>query len=85
MILHPGTPQETLKLMDFGLAKMSSLLYIAPDELCDTVAARRRARRSTSAPSRCAATNGRPRRPLQRRRGAVRNADGPASDPTKEL
>ncbi len=35
MILHPGTPQETLKLMDFGLAKMSSLLYISPDELFD--------------------------------------------------
>lgn len=33
MILHPGTPQETLKLMDFGLAKMSSLLYISPEEL----------------------------------------------------
>ncbi len=33
MVLYPGTPQETLKLMDFGLAKMASLLYIAPDEL----------------------------------------------------
>src|SRR5262249_3801447 len=32
-ILHPGTPQETVKLMDFGLAKMASLLYISPDEL----------------------------------------------------
>src|SRR5262249_32426052 len=28
-------PQEMLKLMDFGLAKMSSLLYISPDELFD--------------------------------------------------
>ncbi len=35
MILHPGTPLEQLKLMDFGLAKMSSLLYISPDELFD--------------------------------------------------
>jgi serine/threonine-protein kinase len=35
MLLHPGTPQELLKLMDFGLAKMSSLLYISPDELFD--------------------------------------------------
>jgi serine/threonine-protein kinase len=35
MILHPGTPQEQLKLMDFGLAKMTSLLYISPDELVD--------------------------------------------------
>jgi serine/threonine-protein kinase len=35
MILHPGTPQETLKLMDFGLAKMSSLLYISPEDLVD--------------------------------------------------
>jgi serine/threonine-protein kinase len=35
MILHAGTPQETLKLMDFGLAKMTSMLYISPDELFD--------------------------------------------------
>ena len=35
MLLHPGTPQETLKLMDFGLAKMKSLLYISPEELGD--------------------------------------------------
>ena len=35
MILYPGTPLEQLKLMDFGLAKMSSLLYISPDELFD--------------------------------------------------
>jgi serine/threonine-protein kinase len=35
MILYPGTPQETLKLMDFGLAKMSSMLYIGADELVD--------------------------------------------------
>jgi serine/threonine-protein kinase len=35
MLLYPGTPQETVKLMDFGLAKMTSLLYISPDELAD--------------------------------------------------
>ena len=35
MVLHPGTPQETVKLMDFGLAKMTSMLYISPDELID--------------------------------------------------
>jgi serine/threonine-protein kinase len=35
MVLNPGTPQETIKLMDFGLAKMSSLLYISPDDLVD--------------------------------------------------
>jgi eukaryotic-like serine/threonine-protein kinase len=35
MIQHPGEPLEQLKLMDFGLAKMSSLLYIAPDEVFD--------------------------------------------------
>ena len=35
MILQAGTPQETLKLMDFGLAKMSNVLYIAPEELID--------------------------------------------------
>src|SRR5262249_20728384 len=35
MILHPGTPQETVKLMDFGLAKMASMLYISPEELVD--------------------------------------------------
>jgi serine/threonine protein kinase len=35
MILHAGTPHETLKLMDFGLAKMSSLLYLNADTLGD--------------------------------------------------
>lgn len=35
MVLNPGTPQETLKLMDFGLAKMTSMLYISPEELVD--------------------------------------------------
>jgi eukaryotic-like serine/threonine-protein kinase len=35
MILYPGTPQETVKLMDFGLAKMSSMLYISPEDLID--------------------------------------------------
>jgi eukaryotic-like serine/threonine-protein kinase len=35
MILHPCTPHETVKLMDFGLAKMASLLYIGADELVD--------------------------------------------------
>lgn len=35
MILYPGTPQETVKLMDFGLAKMSNMLYISPDEITD--------------------------------------------------
>src|SRR5262249_47039633 len=30
MVLSPGTPPETVKLMDFGLAKMASLFYIAP-------------------------------------------------------
>jgi serine/threonine-protein kinase len=33
MILYPGLPQETLKLMDFGLARMESMLYISPDDL----------------------------------------------------
>ncbi len=35
MVLYPGTPQESLKLMDFGLAKMSSMLYISPEDLVD--------------------------------------------------
>ena len=35
MIVHPGAAQETLKLMDFGLAKMASLLYIGADEVSD--------------------------------------------------
>jgi len=35
MILEANTPQETLKLMDFGLAKISSKLYIAPEEIAD--------------------------------------------------
>jgi serine/threonine-protein kinase len=33
MALEAGTLREQLKLMDFGLAKLTSLLYIAPDEL----------------------------------------------------
>jgi eukaryotic-like serine/threonine-protein kinase len=33
MVLNAGTPQESLKLMDFGLAKMSSMLYIAPEDI----------------------------------------------------
>ena len=37
MILYPGTPQETLKLMDFGLAKMASMLYIGADDLADVM------------------------------------------------
>lgn len=32
-IIYPGTPQETVKLMDFGLARMSSLLYIDPEDV----------------------------------------------------
>jgi eukaryotic-like serine/threonine-protein kinase len=36
MIIHPCTPQETVKLMDFGLAKMASLLYIGADDLLDS-------------------------------------------------
>jgi serine/threonine-protein kinase len=35
MVLHPGTPQEQVKLMDFGLSKMTALLYISPDEIFD--------------------------------------------------
>ncbi len=35
MILAHGTPRETLKLMDFGLAQMRSVLYIAPEEVDD--------------------------------------------------
>jgi serine/threonine-protein kinase len=35
MVLYPNTPQETVKLMDFGLAKMTSLLYISPEDLVD--------------------------------------------------
>jgi eukaryotic-like serine/threonine-protein kinase len=35
MILAAGTARETLKLMDFGLAQMKSVLYIAPEEVDD--------------------------------------------------
>jgi serine/threonine-protein kinase len=35
MILYAGTPQEKLQLMDFGLAKMTSMLYISPEDLVD--------------------------------------------------
>ena len=33
MLIHPGTPQETIKVMDFGLAKLAATLYIAPEEV----------------------------------------------------
>jgi serine/threonine-protein kinase len=33
MVVHPDTPQEKIKLMDFGLARMSSMLYISPEEM----------------------------------------------------
>jgi serine/threonine-protein kinase len=35
MVLNPGGAQESIKLMDFGLAKMSSLLFISKEELVD--------------------------------------------------
>ncbi|MGL4549718.1 MAG: serine/threonine protein kinase, partial [Gemmataceae bacterium] len=35
MIVHAGTPQESVKVMDFGLAKMSNMLYISPEEIVD--------------------------------------------------
>lgn len=33
MIVHPDTPVEKVKLMDFGLARMSSMLYLSPEEM----------------------------------------------------
>jgi tRNA A-37 threonylcarbamoyl transferase component Bud32 len=38
MILERGLPGERVKLMDFGLARMQSLLYIGADELMDYAA-----------------------------------------------
>jgi serine/threonine-protein kinase len=35
MIVHPSTPLETLKLMDFGLAKMPNLLFFSAHDLVD--------------------------------------------------
>ncbi len=35
MIQNPGTAIESLKLMDYGLAKMNTLLYISQDDLVD--------------------------------------------------
>jgi serine/threonine-protein kinase len=35
MVLNPGNIEESVKLMDYGLAKMSSMLYISPDEIFD--------------------------------------------------
>jgi serine/threonine-protein kinase len=35
MVLYSGTSREQLKLMDFGLAQMRSVLYIAPEEVDD--------------------------------------------------
>jgi serine/threonine-protein kinase len=33
MIMDPGSPKETVKVMDFGLAKLSDAFYIALDKL----------------------------------------------------
>jgi serine/threonine protein kinase len=38
MVLEPGRPGERIKLMDFGLARMQSLLYIGADELVNYAA-----------------------------------------------
>lgn len=35
MVLYSGSSRELLKLMDFGLAQMRSVLYIAPEEVDD--------------------------------------------------
>ena len=35
MVAAPGTPGETVKLMDFGLARMVKILYISPDEIAN--------------------------------------------------
>jgi len=35
MMLNAGTPEESAKLMDFGLAKVSKMLYISPEEIGD--------------------------------------------------
>jgi serine/threonine-protein kinase len=32
-IIYPGTPHETLKLLDFGLASLYSALYLAPEDV----------------------------------------------------
>jgi serine/threonine-protein kinase len=36
MMVHPGSAQETLKVMDFGLASLTSALYIAPEDLVES-------------------------------------------------
>ena len=33
MVLEPGTPRETLKLMDFGLARFKSMLYLSAEDI----------------------------------------------------
>src|SRR5262249_49332178 len=35
MIFPPDLPRPTLKVMDFGLAKLSTALYIAPEDITD--------------------------------------------------
>jgi serine/threonine protein kinase len=35
MILNAGTPDEVVKLMDFGLAKKAAMLYLGADEMFD--------------------------------------------------
>jgi serine/threonine protein kinase len=33
MIVHPGTPHEAVKLLDFGLAALHTSLYLAPEDI----------------------------------------------------
>jgi len=35
MIVHPNTPHETVKILDFGLAALHTTLYIAPEDLAN--------------------------------------------------
>jgi serine/threonine protein kinase len=36
MMVQPGSARETLKVMDFGLASLTSALYIAPEDLVES-------------------------------------------------
>src|SRR5258708_4478244 len=33
LIVHPGTPHEAVKLLDFGLAALRTALYLAPEDI----------------------------------------------------
>ena len=80
MVVDPDTPYEKIKVMDFGLAKLAQRRTASGMQLTESNMRVRR-RHAGLHLSRAGARRGigPSRRPVQRRRHPVRNADGPAA------